>query len=198
VQRRFVIDPLFLFLAAGIFTPGPNVILLTASGARFGFRRTLPHMAGVVLGVALPAAAVAFGVGAAMLAFPALRVAFQVVAVCWILWMAWGLLRAEQRRDEGAERPMTFLQAVLFQWVNPKLWSIALAAAAGYGSGLPAHLEALRIGSAFSGINLFACLFWVGAGTVLSYLLRTPLAWRAFTTVMAALLAGSGVMVLFV
>ncbi|MGB3409285.1 MAG: LysE family translocator, partial [Jannaschia sp.] len=96
---------------------------------------------------------------------------------------------------DGRDRPFTFIEAVLFQAVNPKMWIIAMAAASGYASALPAHLEALRIGSAFSGINLFVCLFWTVAGTLLAYLLTTPLAWRIFTTVMAAALAASGVMV---
>jgi len=107
------------------------------------------------------------------------------------------LLRSQGASAEGKDRPFTFIEAVLFQWVNPKIWIIALAASSGYASDLPAHFEALRIGSAFSGINLFVCLFWTFAGTLLAYLLTTPLAWRLFTSVMAVALAASGVMVFF-
>ncbi|UWQ18113.1 LysE family translocator [Jannaschia sp. M317] len=188
-------DPLYLFVFAGLFTPGPNVILLTASGARFGFRPTLPHVLGVAFGVGVTSALTAVGVGALLLAVPGLKLALQVAAVAWILWMAWKLFRSRGASAEGKDRPFTFVEAVLFQWVNPKIWIVALAASSGYASDLPAHLEALRIGSAFSGINLFVCLFWTFAGTLLAYLLRTPLAWRVFTTVMAAALAASGVMV---
>ncbi|TFL18048.1 LysE family translocator [Jannaschia formosa] len=190
-----MLDPLYLFVFAGLFTPGPNVILLTASGARFGFRPTVPHVLGVAVGVGVTSALTALGVGALLLAVPALTLALKTAAFGWILWMAWKLLRSSGARAEGKDRPFTFVEAVLFQWVNPKVWIVALAAASGYGSDLPAHLEALRIGSAFSGINLFVCLFWTTAGTLLSYLLTTPLAWRVFTTIMAAALAASGVMV---
>ena len=190
-----MIDPLYLFVFAGLFTPGPNVILLTASGARFGFRPTLPHVLGVAAGVGVTSALTALGIGALLLAIPALKLTLQVIAVAWIFWMAWKLLRSQGARAQGKDRPFTFVEAVLFQWVNPKVWIIALAAATGYASGLPAHLEALRIGSAFSGINLFVCLFWTFAGTLLAYLLTTPLAWRIFTTVMALALAASGAMV---
>ena len=190
-----MIDPLYLFVFAGLFTPGPNVILLTASGARFGFRATLPHVLGVAAGVGITSALTALGIGALLLAVPALKLALQVVAFAWILWMAWKLLNAHRARAGERDRPFTFVEAVLFQWVNPKIWIVALAAASGYASGLPAHLEALRIGSAFSGINLFVCLFWTFAGTLLAYLLRSPAAWRAFTAIMAAALAASGAMV---
>ncbi|SFJ79580.1 LysE family translocator [Jannaschia pohangensis] len=190
-----MIDPLYLFVFAGLFTPGPNVILLTASGARFGFRATLPHVLGVATGVGVTSGLTALGIGALLLAVPALKLTLQILAVTWILWMAWKLLRSRGARAEGKDRPFTFLEAVLFQWVNPKVWIIALAASSGYASDLPAHLEALRIGSAFSGVNLFVCLFWTFAGTLLAYLLTTPLAWRIFTTVMAIALAGSGLMV---
>ncbi|WP_179381257.1 LysE family translocator [Jannaschia marina] len=191
-----MIDPLYLFVFFGLFTPGPNVILLTASGARFGFRPTLPHVFGVAAGVGITAGLTALGVGALLLAIPALKFALQVVAVAWILWMAWKLFRSAAGPEaRGRDRPFTFVEAVLFQWVNPKIWIIALAAASGYASDLPAQLEALRIGSAFSGINLFVCLFWTFAGTLLAYLLTTPRAWRIFTTIMAIALAGSGLMV---
>ncbi|WP_308917664.1 LysE family translocator [Jannaschia sp. LMIT008] len=191
-----MIDPLYLFVFAGLFTPGPNVILLTASGARFGFAPTVPHVLGVALGVGFVAGAMALGVGAVLLALPGLKLAMQVLAVAWILWMAWKLLRAAGgAAGGGRDRPFTFAEAVLFQWVNPKIWIVALAAASGYASGLPPGWEALRIGTAFSGINLFVCLFWTVAGTLLAYLLTTPLAWRVFTTVMATALAASGIMV---
>ncbi|MEM7644869.1 MAG: LysE family translocator [Pseudomonadota bacterium] len=193
-----MIDPLYLFVFAGLFTPGPNVILLTASGARFGFKPTIPHVLGVAFGVGVTSALTALGIGALLLAVPALKLTLQIIAVAWILWMAWKLLRSTGGATPGEkDRPFTFVEAVLFQWVNPKIWIIALAAASGYASSLPAHLEALRIGSAFSGINFFVCLFWTFAGTLLAYLLTTPTAWRIFTTIMATALAASGVMVFF-
>lgn len=190
-----MIDPLYLFVFFGLFTPGPNVILLTASGARFGFGRTIPHVLGVAIGVGITSALTALGIGALLLAIPVLKLALQVAAVTWIFWMAWKLFRSRGVTTEGRDRPFTFVEAVLFQWVNPKIWIIALAAASGYASTLPAAQEALRIGGAFSGINLFVCLFWTFAGTLLAYLLHTPLAWRVFTTVMALALAASGFMV---
>jgi len=191
-----VIDPLYFFVLAGLFSPGPNVILLTASGARFGFRPTLPHVLGVAAGVGVISGLTGFGIGALLMAQPSRALVLKLIAVAWIMWMAWKLFRSTSGpQTEGRDRPFTFIEAVLFQWVNPKVWAVAMAASAGYPSDLEPVGEALRLASAFAGINLFVCLFWTFAGSLLIYLLKTPQAWRIFTMVMAIALAGSGVMV---
>ena len=90
---------------------------------------------------------------------------------------------------------MTFFQAVLFQWVNPKIWAIALAAVSAYSAGLTPIGEALRMASAFSGINLFVCIFWTSAGTLLTFLLTSDVAWRIFMRCMALALAAFSLMI---
>lgn len=189
------IDPLYIFVFLGLFTPGPNVILLTASGARFGFRATLPHVAGVVVGVGVTAGLTGLGIGALILALPALTFGLKLIAAGWIGWMAWKLLQSRGGQMQAGDKPFTFWQAVLFQWVNAKVWAVAVAAASGYGIGLEPWAEALRLGSAFSGLNLIVCLFWSFAGSLLTFLLTTPRAWRVFTTLMAGALALSALMV---
>lgn len=192
----FLLDPLYAFVFAGLFSPGPNVILLTASGARFGFRRTLPHVLGVAAGVGVTSGLTGLGIGALLLSMPVLTLALKTVAAGWILYMAWQLHTSTRRpRAEARDRPFRFHEAVLFQWVNPKVWAVALAAASGYAAGLPPLQEALRLGTAFSGINLFVCLFWSFAGSLLTYLLTTLRAWQLFTTGMAIFLAAAAVMV---
>jgi threonine/homoserine/homoserine lactone efflux protein len=189
-------DPLYAFVFAGLFSPGPNVILLTASGARFGFRPTLPHVLGVAVGVGITSGLTAFGMGALLLAMPNLTLVLNFVAAGWILWMAYKLATAAKAQSQTAgDKPWTFFQAVLLQWVNPKVWAIALAASVGYTAGLPPVQEAARLASAFSGINLFVCLFWTFAGSLLTYLLTSDKAWSVFNGVMAAFLAASAIMV---
>ncbi len=191
-----VVDPLYAFVFAGLFSPGPNVILITTSGARFGFRRTLPHVAGIVVGVFVIAALTGLGIGAIMAELPVLNLILKIAAAVWILWMAWQLFMTTRKpQAPHRDRPFTFIEAVLFQWINAKLWAVALAAATGFASALPPVQEALRLGTAFSGLNLFVCLFWVAAGSALTYLLTTPRAWNAFTTFMAAFLALSAGMI---
>jgi threonine/homoserine/homoserine lactone efflux protein len=170
--------------------------LLTASGARFGFRATLPHVFGVTLGVGIIAGLTGLGTGALLAAQPALNLSLNVIAAAWIGWMAWSLWRSSAAGGAKTHaRPFTLIEAVLFQWVNPKLWAVALAAASGYAVGLSPWGEAQRLALAFSGLNLFVCLFWTWAGSLLAILLTTPLAWRVFARVMASGLAASAVMV---
>ncbi|NKX44966.1 LysE family translocator [Roseicyclus persicicus] len=189
-------DPLYPFVFFGLFSPGPNVLLLTASGARFGFRATLPHVAGVVIGVGLVAGVTGLGIGALLAGQPALQFALKLAAAAWILWMARALWLSSARGPQDARaRPFTLVEAILFQGVNPKLWAVALAAASGYAAGLGPWGEAQRLAIAFSGLNLFVCLFWSLAGALLALLLTTPRAWRIFARAMALGLAASAVMV---
>lgn len=190
------IDPLYLFVFAGLFSPGPNVILLTASGARFGFLATLPHVLGVALGVGVIAAVTGLGIGALLQEQPQIKVALQIVAAVWILWMAVKLWKAPQVDDSAEhDQPFRFFQAVLFQWINPKIWAVAIAASSAYSAGLGPWGEAMRLAAAFSGINLFVCLFWSFAGSLLVMLLRSTTAWRLFMRAMAVALGISAILI---
>jgi threonine/homoserine/homoserine lactone efflux protein len=189
-------DPLYAFVFLGLFSPGPNVIMLTASGARFGFRATLPHVAGVVLGVGVVAGMTGLGIGALVAAAPVVQTALKLAAALWIGWMAVSLWRSSAKgQGDARARPFTVTEGALFQAVNAKLWAVALAAASGYGVGLGPWAEGLRLATAFSGLNLFVCLFWSFAGSLLALLLTTPKAWRLFARSMALGLGASGVMV---
>lgn len=181
---------LVTYVFVGLFSPGPNVVLLTASGARFGFRATVPHILGVALGVGLIAGLTGIGVGVVLLAFPWLTLILKFIASAWILWMAWGLWQANPiiKRETGG-RPFTFPEAVLFQAVNPKIWVVALVAST-YVAALPPLSQAMWLAAAFSGINLLVCLFWTWAGTLLAFLLNSPRAWLVFMRIMAVALAG--------
>nr|WP_299349643.1 LysE family transporter [uncultured Shimia sp.] len=189
-------DPLYAFVFLGLFSPGPNVILLTSSGARFGFRRTLPHLGGVVIGVGVTSGLTGLGIGTMLLQWPVLEWSLKLVSAVWIMWLAFRLWVSRPNDTGVRDRPFTLTEAVFFQWVNPKVWVVALAAASAYASDLPPYLEALRLGSAFSGLNLFVCLFWSSTGALLSFLLTTPVAWQIFTRSMAIALAVFSVMVL--
>ncbi|WP_375253946.1 LysE family translocator [Yoonia sp.] len=185
--------PLIGFVFFGLFSPGPNVILITASGARFGFQRTIPHIIGVALGVGIIAAVTGIGVGALIAAQPALAIVLKIIASLWILWMAYNLWRADPAKSKDTDRPFTLIEAVLFQWVNPKVWAVALSATAYVATRAPAE-QAVTLAAAFSGINLGVCTFWAIAGTLLSYLLTNPTAWRIFMRVMALGLVGFSVL----
>jgi len=187
--------PLIAFVFAGLFSPGPNVILLTASGARFGFRPTLPHILGVAFGVGITSGITGFGIGALLLSMPQLTLALKIGASLWILWMAYKLWNAgPAQQKEAGDRPFTFIEAVLFQWVNPKVWAVALAAMA-YVPELAPMGTATALGLTFSGVNLGVCLFWTYAGTLLAYLLKNQAAWTVFLRIMAVALVCFSVLV---
>ncbi len=104
------------------FTPGPNNVMLTASGANFGMARTTPHMVGVVIGYAVLLRAAGGGLGALIVAFPAIQMALKIVGAAYMLWLAWKVANAGKADDESGSdaQPLTFLQAAAFQWINPK------------------------------------------------------------------------------
>lgn len=190
------IDPLYFFLFAGLFSPGPNVILLTTSGARFGFRATIPHLLGVVAGVGILGALTGFGVGAALLVIPELAFILRIIAALWILWLARALFKTRDApQADAAGKPFRFIDGVMFQAVNPKVWAIAVAAATGFASSSSPIQEAIRLAIGFSGVNFCVCLFWAATGHILRQLLADNRAWRVFITVMSIALAGSAALV---
>ena len=187
--------PLLLFIFAGLFSPGPTVVMLTTSGARFGFRATLPHLLGVPIGTGLLAAASVLGVQSILFALPAIEFTIKLISALWILWLSWKLINASLAKAQNTDRPFTFFQAILFQVLNPKVWAVALAASAGFSSDLNIWAEAARLFLGFSLINLFVCLFWTSAGHLLASYLQRPVIWRIFMTTMAAMMAGSAALI---
>ena len=185
---------LVAFVFLGLFSPGPNVILLTASGARFGFRRTVPHLLGVAAGVGVIAFVTGLGLGALIDAASRLRSVLLIIAALWILWMAWTLWHAAPAQTKATDKPFTFFQAVLFQWVNPKIWAVALSAVT-LVSAMGPLSKAILLGATFSGVNLCVCLFWAYAGSLLKTLLVDPFKWRIFMRIMAVALAAFSALV---
>ena len=169
--------------------------MLTTSGARFGFRATLPHLLGVPIGTGLLAAASVLGVQSILFALPAIEFTIKVISALWILCLAWKLINASHATAQNSDRPFTFFQAVLFQVVNPKVWAVALAASAGFSIDLNIWAEAVRLFLGFSLINLFVCLFWTSAGHLLAGYLQRPVIWRTFMTVMAMIMASSAALI---
>ena len=156
--------------------------------------QTLPHIFGVAFGVGMTSAVTGLGVGTLLAAQPMLVFTLKIAAAAWILWMAYNLWRADPAETQTRIRPFTFLEAVLFQWVNPKVWAVALSAMAYVPAATPAG-QSMIMGITFSILNLGVCLFWTMTGALLSYLLNNVAAWRIFMRVMALALAIFSVLV---
>lgn len=168
-------------------TPGPNNMMLLASGVNFGFRRTLPHMAGISLGHALMVLLVGLGLATAFAAFPALMLALKVLSVLYMLWLAWKIARSAEPQARGAAAPMGFWAAAAFQWVNPKAWAMALGAVGVY-SGAGGVPQIALIAAVFCAVNLPSVALWAGLGEGLRGMLSHPLRLRVFNWTMAGLL----------
>ena len=129
----------FAFVSS--ITPGPNNLMLMASGANFGFWRSIPHMLGILLGFTLMVFLVGLGLAQVFDAYPVLHDVLKVVSVVYMGWLAWKIANAAPpKKGEAAGTPMTFLQAAAFQWVNPKAWAMALTAVTVYSLGTSLQL----------------------------------------------------------
>ena len=181
----------FAFVAA--VTPGPSNIILASIGANAGVRRGLPCLFGTTLGMGSMMTLVALGLGSLLQQSPLLHRVAQWVAVLFLLWLAYRIATATRSAASATATIMGFWPAVGFQWVNPKSWLVSASAAGAYisGSGASATMQAALLGLIFTLIALPSCLLWLAAGSSLQRIQRTDRAMRIFNRVMAALLAGS-------
>ncbi|ULJ72913.1 LysE family translocator [Rhizobium gallicum] len=187
--------PLDTFLALVLFafttsiTPGPNNMMLFASGVNFGFRRTVPHMLGIGAGFFSLLLGVGLGLGALLRTVPALYTALKFAGGIYLVWIAWKI--ATSRALSGGKdsvKPMSFLAAAAFQWVNPKAWVMAVTAMATY-TNPDLHLASvLIVGLAFAAVNIPSVSTWAGFGSALSEWLSDPVRLKWFNVTMAVLL----------
>lgn len=186
----------FCAIMAG--TPGPNNMMMLASGVRHGTRRSLPLSAGVAVGMAVLFGATGSGLGAAFSALPLLALGLRFVAAAFLLWLAWKIATAGPlRRNDDDLEILGFGTGVAFQWINPKAWAAAMSAAATYlpeGSGF----GTVGAGAAIMGlVALCATTLWIVFGTWLSRFLHEPRRAHVFNVAMAALLLASTLPILF-
>lgn len=172
-------------------TPGPNNLMLMASGANFGFRRTVPHLLGIAGGVSLMALLVGLGLMTLFEAVPLLGSILKVVSVLYLLWLAYKIATAApiEARDARA-RPMTLMQAAAFQWVNPKAWAMCLSAITIYAPDRTL-LSVAIVAGAFALVSLPAISVWAWLGTIIRHWLSSPRRLQVFNLTMAALLVAS-------
>lgn len=186
-----VLTALLGFALAATITPGPNNLMLMASGANFGFRRTLPHMIGIVGGVSVMSLLVGAGLMALFQAVPVLNTVLKVLSVGYLLWLAAKVATAAPIQDRAADaRPMTALQAAAFQWVNPKAWAMCLSAVTLYAPDR-SFLSVALVAGAFALVSFPAISVWAWLGTVVRRWLSNPVRLRVFNVTMAALLVAS-------
>ena len=180
---------LALFAFATSITPGPNNMMLFASGVNFGFRRTIPHLFGIGAGFLSLLIAVGLGLGALLSAYPPAFVALKVAGGLYLLWIAWKIGSSRSMgKGEAKARPMTFLGAAAFQWVNPKAWVMAITAMAVYPDPEQYALTVSIVALVFAAVNVPSVSTWAGFGSALREWLSVPVRLKWFNITMALLL----------
>jgi threonine/homoserine/homoserine lactone efflux protein len=183
---------LAVFALVSSITPGPNNLMLMASGANFGFRRTIPHMLGVGLGFTLMVLLVGVGVVQVFTLFPVTYLILKVVSVIYLVYLAWKIGSAAplDTTTDAPGVPFTFVQAALFQWVNPKAWTMALTAITIYSPSRNVAAVAF-VAAVFGIVNLPCISLWTSLGQQLQRVLTSPMRLRVFNISMALLLVSS-------
>jgi threonine/homoserine/homoserine lactone efflux protein len=185
-----VFTALLLFAFVSSITPGPNNLMVLASGVNFGFRRTIPHMLGIALGFTLMVAAVGFGMGAIFTRAPFLYTALKIAGVVYLLVLAFRLAMSGPVKDgRVVGSPMSFFAAMAFQWVNPKAYVMAVSAVAAYASPDPRSI--LLVTLAFALVTPPCISTWAAFGTSMRRVLMDARYVRPFNIVMALLLVAS-------
>ena len=181
-----------LFAVATSMTPGPNNIMVATAAANHGVRATVPQMLGVALGFGAMVLIVGVGLAGPLATMPLLHTVLRWVGGAWILWIAWAIVRANpapmsDSRNRAA--PMRFWPAVLFQWVNPKAWVMAVATTTTYTASDRGLLgQVLILAALFTLLSVPSMLSWSLLGAGAGRVLRSPWQLRAFNAVMAMLL----------
>jgi threonine/homoserine/homoserine lactone efflux protein len=182
-----------LFATVMFFTPGPNNIMLLSSGLTYGFRPTIPHIAGITVGFAFMVGAVGLGLGTIFITFPVLQTILKYAGVVYLIYLAAaiamsGPVAADQDNRRG---PMTFWGAAMFQWVNAKGWVMVIGTITAYAAISPYPWNiAIQVGLSLL-LGAVSCTAWALFGSALRPVLTSPRAVRAFNIVMAVLLLAS-------
>ena len=182
-----------VFATVMYFTPGPNNVMLLSSGLTYGFRRTLPHVAGITIGFAFMIGAVGLGLGTIFISYPVLQTILKYAGVAYLVYLAAAIAMSGPVKPDRDNRrgPMTFWGAAMFQWINVKGWVMVIGTITAYAgiARFPWNITIQVMLSLLLGV--VSCSAWALFGSALRPLLTSPRAIRAFNIVMAVLLLAS-------
>ena len=181
---------MLVFVLTATFSPGGATTLATVSGANFGFRRSLPLIAGIAAGLASMAALAALGLAGVLLAWPALQLAMKAAGSAYLLWLAWQTARRGPPHAGGTGAPIGFLAGLWMLWHNPKAWAMTAGAAASFAALASApHRLGLLLGAVFGASAVLSLSLWCAAGLALARLLGSDRQWRVLNGALGAVLA---------
>ncbi|MGV7218832.1 LysE family translocator [Bradyrhizobium sp. UFLA05-112] len=182
-----------VFAVVMYFTPGPNNIMLLSSGLTYGFRRTIPHIAGITIGFAFMVATVGLGLGTVFLAYPILQTILKYAGAAYLIYLAAAIALSGPTRpgEDNGRGPMTFLGAAMFQWINAKGWVIVIGTITAYAAiaQFPINIAIQTVISLI--VGTVSTVVWALFGSALRPVLTSERLVRAFNIVMAILLLAS-------
>ena len=182
-----------IFMVVMYFTPGPNNIMLLSSGLTYGFRRTIPHIVGIVIGFAFMVAAVGLGLGTVFLAYPILQTVLKYAGAAYLIYLAAVIAMSGPARpgEEEGRGPMTFWGAAMFQWINAKGWVIVIGTITAYAAiaQVPLNIAIQTLISLI--VGTVSTVVWALFGTALRPVLTSERLVRGFNILMAILLLAS-------
>ncbi|MGJ3264747.1 MAG: LysE family translocator [Salinarimonas sp.] len=186
-----------LFALSTSVSPGPNNLLLVTSGAKFGLARTWRHIMGITVGFPVMIVVVGLFLGAVFQERPWLHDLLAIVGSAYLLYLTWKILAARGSVERGAMgKPIGFVEAALFQWVNPKAWVMATGAVAAYTTTAGFGIELSAIAAVFVAVSLVTCTVWAAFGELIAGFLSTPARVRAFNVTLGLMLLASIVPIL--
>lgn len=191
---------IFLFSFATSMTPGPNNIMLLSSGLTFGYKRTIPHILGVVLGFPFMTICVGLGLGKFFEVYPSAFTILKIIGVGYLLWLAWHIAKSQPnfKENDSSSTPLNFIQVILFQWVSPKNWIKIITAISVYVTSIEnALIQIVVITMIFFSTVLMSANSWAVGGIILKKFIKSEIGIKRFNTVMAFLLVCSIVPTLF-
>jgi threonine/homoserine/homoserine lactone efflux protein len=175
-------------------TPGPNNLMLLTSGVNFGFRRTIPHMVGVALGFIVMVLLVGLGIGRLLEVNPTIYTVLKYASLAYMAWLAWKIAQSEPVNasdSDSSGKPLTFLEAALFQWLNPKGWAAAVTGTTAFTTHDDFLPSLLIVAAVFFAATVPSVTGWTAFGIALRGALAAPRNVRIFNIVMASLLMAS-------
>ena len=180
---------LSLFAISSSITPGPNNMMMLASGVNYGFRASVPHLLGISLGFGFMLVALGLGLNVVFSQFPIMHTLLKIVGTVYMVWLAYKIATSHSALEGRGGKPMSFLQACAFQWVNPKAWMMALGALATYPVASAPYLQQVAvIALVFVMFNGPCVSVWLGLGVSLKTWLSDPVRQTWFNRGMAVLL----------
>ncbi len=183
----------FLFAITMTATPGPNNIMLLTSSLNYGIKRTIPHGLGIICGVPLMVCAIGMGLGQVFESYPVIHKVIKVLGISYLLYLAWKIAMTDVKPDTTkSTRPLTFIQAALFQWVNPKSWVMSVGAISAFTTiGSDLSSEIIIIALSFLVAALTSTSTWVFCGYLLNRLLTNVFHRKVFNILMGLLLVAA-------